>query len=108
MLSTINPLWCLATLPQLCLLNGISLYPELTTNPKSAVKNIENLHTEQAVDNFIDSKIDYHIFFLFRRFQAHSLPYFHSFSYQRFVNTCKMSFPLEVQSMHGEMSREFG
>lgn len=24
------PLWCLATLPQLCLLNGISLYPEVS------------------------------------------------------------------------------
>ncbi|KAH9682177.1 cellulose synthase-like protein G3 [Citrus sinensis] len=25
------PLWCLATLPQLCLLNGISLYPEVSS-----------------------------------------------------------------------------
>lgn len=25
------PLWCFATVPQLCLLNGISLYPEVTS-----------------------------------------------------------------------------
>jgi len=25
------PLWCLATIPQLCLLNGIPLYPKVTT-----------------------------------------------------------------------------
>ena len=103
------PLWCLATFPQLCLLNGISLYPEVTTNnTRSAFKNIENLPAEQVVNNFIDNKIDVMFFFFIHRFQARLLSYFHSFSYQRFVNTCKRSFPLEVQSIHGEMSREFG
>ena len=31
------PLWCFATLPQLCLLNGIPLYPEVTTKPNNAL-----------------------------------------------------------------------
>lgn len=27
------PVWCLATLPQLCLLNGIQIYPKVTSSP---------------------------------------------------------------------------
>lgn len=96
------PLWCFATIPQLCLLNGIPLYPEVSPFLSHSVVSSSSLCVF-----VLDIPLILHLF-LTHRFQTQNFTYSYSSFYHHYLNIYTRFLKREDQSGYGEMNKGYG